>query len=334
MLEKAAREQSVIEVANNLNEPPTYKGYLRKWTNFAQGYRLRWFILSSDGVLSYYKDQDDTKNACRGSLNMSTCYLHLDSSEKLKFEIIGGFNGTVRWHLKGNHPVETNRWVWAVQGAIRFAKDRERIMRSGGHANEQTFPSSFSLKPHDPKHRLNAPSVSSLHSSNSRRQRTHNAHPSIGSISSFSSGEGEMNENLTTRGKEYVTRVKSGRSSLDTSRGTSGETKSDSFRSGQAPDDDEANSEQDELPAADEDEFGDEEDLKVEYGPYHQEVAMIQRSITIELSSLTELLDDRTPDASEIDMIKKSLRSLSDNFGLYSSMTSARDKKLIKLASH
>ena len=95
MLEKAAREQSVIDVANNLHEPPSYKGYLRKWTNFAQGYKLRWFILSSDGMLSYYKDQDDTVNACRGSLNMSTCYLHLDSSEKLKFEIIGGSNGTV-----------------------------------------------------------------------------------------------------------------------------------------------------------------------------------------------------------------------------------------------
>jgi len=32
------------------------KGYLKKWTNYTTGYRLRWFVLE-DGVLSYYKHQ-------------------------------------------------------------------------------------------------------------------------------------------------------------------------------------------------------------------------------------------------------------------------------------
>jgi hypothetical protein len=32
------------------------KGYLRKWTNYTGGYKLRWFVLE-DGVLSYYKNQ-------------------------------------------------------------------------------------------------------------------------------------------------------------------------------------------------------------------------------------------------------------------------------------
>jgi oxysterol-binding protein 1 len=32
------------------------KGYLKKWTNFTGGYKLRWFVLE-DGVLSYYKHQ-------------------------------------------------------------------------------------------------------------------------------------------------------------------------------------------------------------------------------------------------------------------------------------
>lgn len=131
VLQQAARDQSVIDITNNLHEPPTFKGYLRKWTNFAQGYKLRWFVLDSEGTLSYYKDQDDTSNACRGSLNMSNCYLHLDSSEKLKFEIVGGSAGSIRWHLKGNHPVETNRWVWAIQGAIRYAKDRDLALKQG-----------------------------------------------------------------------------------------------------------------------------------------------------------------------------------------------------------
>ncbi|QID77903.1 hypothetical protein GRS66_000093, partial [Saccharomyces pastorianus] len=50
---------------------------------------------------------------------MSSCSLHLDSSEKLKFEIIGGNNGVIRWHLKGNHPIETNRWVHPGRHKIR-----------------------------------------------------------------------------------------------------------------------------------------------------------------------------------------------------------------------
>ena len=32
------------------------RGYLKKWTNYTGGYKLRWFVLE-DGVLSYYKHQ-------------------------------------------------------------------------------------------------------------------------------------------------------------------------------------------------------------------------------------------------------------------------------------
>jgi len=34
------------------------KGYLKKWTNYTTGYKLRWFVLE-DGVLSYYKHQGE-----------------------------------------------------------------------------------------------------------------------------------------------------------------------------------------------------------------------------------------------------------------------------------
>ena len=36
-----------------------FKGYLKKWTNYTTGYKLRWFVLE-DGVLSYYKHQGGT----------------------------------------------------------------------------------------------------------------------------------------------------------------------------------------------------------------------------------------------------------------------------------
>jgi ankyrin repeat protein len=37
------------------------KGYLKKWTNYTSGYKLRWFVLE-DGVLSYYKHQGKSRN--------------------------------------------------------------------------------------------------------------------------------------------------------------------------------------------------------------------------------------------------------------------------------
>lgn len=30
-------------------------GFLQKWTNYIKGYRNRWFVLDSNGILSYYR---------------------------------------------------------------------------------------------------------------------------------------------------------------------------------------------------------------------------------------------------------------------------------------
>lgn len=44
------------EVALASKDAREMKGYLKKWTNYTGGYKLRWFVLE-DGVLSYYKHQ-------------------------------------------------------------------------------------------------------------------------------------------------------------------------------------------------------------------------------------------------------------------------------------
>lgn len=102
---------------------PSMKGFLKKWTNFTGGYKLRWFVLEN-GVLSYYKKQGDIESACRGSINMKQARLHLDSTEKLQFEVLS--RDSAKFHLKSNHPVETSRWVWALTNAIQYAKDQEK----------------------------------------------------------------------------------------------------------------------------------------------------------------------------------------------------------------
>ncbi|KAK9237344.1 Oxysterol-binding protein-domain-containing protein [Lipomyces kononenkoae] len=119
MLKVASKKQSIM-TGQSAREAPHMKGYLKKWTNYTGGYKLRWFVLEN-GILSYYKHQDDAGTACRGSINMRIANLRLDSSEKQRFEIIG--KGSVRYHLRANHPVEANRWVWALTQAIQHAKD-------------------------------------------------------------------------------------------------------------------------------------------------------------------------------------------------------------------
>ncbi|KAF2641866.1 oxysterol binding protein 1 [Massarina eburnea CBS 473.64] len=99
------------------------KGYLKKWTNYTTGYKLRWFVLE-DGVLSYYKHQDDTGSACRGAINMRIATLYMDPQDKQRFEIQG--KSSVKYHLKANHQVEAKRWYWALNNAIQWAKDEAR----------------------------------------------------------------------------------------------------------------------------------------------------------------------------------------------------------------
>lgn len=101
------------------------KGYLKKWTNYTSGYKLRWFVLE-DGVLSYYKHQDDAGSACRGAINMRIARLQMDpkDKDKLHFEIHG--KSSVKYDLKANHQVEAKRWFWALNNAIQWAKDEAK----------------------------------------------------------------------------------------------------------------------------------------------------------------------------------------------------------------
>lgn len=123
--------------------PPSMKGFLKKWTNFTSGYKLRWFVLEN-GVLSYYKRQGDTENACRGSINMKQAKLHLGSSEKLQFEVIS--KGSAKFTLKANHPVETGRWVWALTNSIQYAKDHEKLKAVYAQQNKhRRYPSTTSV---------------------------------------------------------------------------------------------------------------------------------------------------------------------------------------------
>jgi oxysterol-binding protein 1 len=70
------------------------EGFLGKWTNYAEGYRRRWFVLE-DGILSYYKSQVDYPVSCRGSLNLQFVQVVPHSSDRLRFDV-DGIGSTIR----------------------------------------------------------------------------------------------------------------------------------------------------------------------------------------------------------------------------------------------
>ncbi|RUP06784.1 Oxysterol-binding protein-domain-containing protein [Jimgerdemannia flammicorona] len=105
------------------------QGYLSKWTNYAGGFKSRWFVLDESGMLAYYKNQDDASNACRGSINMKYAKIWIDASDKNRFDVIG--KGTNRYHLRTEHPVEAKRWIFALSQSKQWIIDMERGLVSG-----------------------------------------------------------------------------------------------------------------------------------------------------------------------------------------------------------
>ncbi|THH16409.1 hypothetical protein EW146_g4224 [Bondarzewia mesenterica] len=107
-------------------EPPVLKGYLNKYTNVARGYSTRWFVLK-DGVLSYYRHQEDETVASRGSITMKSAILRVPpSNEKVRFEVQStpsrGHTSIQKWYIRANHPVEAARWTQAISKAIEWYK--------------------------------------------------------------------------------------------------------------------------------------------------------------------------------------------------------------------
>lgn len=104
--------------------PPTFRGYLGKWTNYARGYKNRWFVLEN-GVLSYYHTQEEEGKQSRGSTNLRYAKIRADSADKLRFEVIGDPPSQTaktgsRLYLRGSHPVERARWVQVLQQTADF----------------------------------------------------------------------------------------------------------------------------------------------------------------------------------------------------------------------
>ncbi|KAJ2496247.1 hypothetical protein GGH96_005973 [Coemansia sp. RSA 1972] len=101
---------------------PKFSGELHKWTNYAGGWKSRWFELE-DGVLSYYKNKADAESSCRGAINMRIAKIVM-GKDKAQFEAHG--KGSIKYRLKAADAAVAKQWVHLLNVSKQWALERQK----------------------------------------------------------------------------------------------------------------------------------------------------------------------------------------------------------------
>lgn len=112
------------EIPNSLNGSIKVEGYLYKYTNFANGFRPRWFVLENS-ILSYYNNPSEHPISCRGSINLEYVDIVPNEGNACKFDLItsshpkspGQKTSSIKIHLKADAQDEAKRWIIALKQA-------------------------------------------------------------------------------------------------------------------------------------------------------------------------------------------------------------------------
>lgn len=91
-----------------------YKGSLFKWTNFITGWCERYFILK-DGLLSYYKSQNEKDIGCRGAIKIQRAKIKLNPTDEFRFDVSVG---DCVWYLRCLSKELRDEWIHALESHI------------------------------------------------------------------------------------------------------------------------------------------------------------------------------------------------------------------------
>ncbi|TGZ75043.1 hypothetical protein CRM22_000607 [Opisthorchis felineus] len=110
------------------------EGFLLKWTNYMTGWQQRWFTLK-DGILSYYRSQEEVNSGCKGSLRLSSCDLIVHTTDPRRFDLL---LGEQRFYLRALSRGDRQRWVVAIgccKAGVNVAESEDfRITESNTQA--------------------------------------------------------------------------------------------------------------------------------------------------------------------------------------------------------
>lgn len=87
------------------------EGILWKWTNYWNGWQTRWFVLEN-GVLSYYKSQDEVNQGFKGSLKVQACEINVSPLDNTRMDLV--IPGEQHLYLRASTSQERQQWLVAL----------------------------------------------------------------------------------------------------------------------------------------------------------------------------------------------------------------------------
>ncbi|XP_044271063.1 pleckstrin homology domain-containing family A member 3-like isoform X2 [Tribolium madens] len=97
------------------------EGVLWKWTNYWNGWQTRWFILEN-GVLAYYKSQEEVNQGCRGSIKVQACEIIVNAIDSTRLDLV--IPGEQHIYLKTATSQERQQWLVALGSAKACVQKR------------------------------------------------------------------------------------------------------------------------------------------------------------------------------------------------------------------
>lgn len=99
------------------------EGVLWKWTNYWSGWQPRWFVLDN-GVLAYYKSQEEVNQGCKGSIKMSVCEIIVNPADNTRLDLV--IPSEQHFYLKAATPQERQQWLVALGTAKASRSARQK----------------------------------------------------------------------------------------------------------------------------------------------------------------------------------------------------------------
>ncbi|KAF9802312.1 hypothetical protein SFRURICE_008994 [Spodoptera frugiperda] len=90
------------------------EGILWKWTNYWNGWQTRWFVLEN-GIISYYKSQEEVSQGCKGSVKVSVCQINVNAIDNTRLDIV--IPGQQHMYLRAPSPQDRQKWLVALGSA-------------------------------------------------------------------------------------------------------------------------------------------------------------------------------------------------------------------------
>ncbi|XP_045785502.1 pleckstrin homology domain-containing family A member 3-like [Maniola jurtina] len=90
------------------------EGVLWKWTNYWNGWQTRWFVLEN-GILSYYKSQEEVNQGCKGSVKVSVCQINVNNIDNTRMDLV--IPGQQHMYLRAPSPQHRQKWLVALGSA-------------------------------------------------------------------------------------------------------------------------------------------------------------------------------------------------------------------------